>query len=266
MLLMQTPINWLQKHINILQVIEAVKKGKESDSHFEGSEKIGAHAIEVLKTYSDEEIETLVIAQGFTLFFAGNDTSSQALGLVSHHLALNQDVQEKLYREVMDVIEENGGNQHLEYDALHKLTYMDKVIKESLRSQTISFLQRKCTKDYYIPEIDFTVPKGMTVMCAGAGIMKEEQHFPRPHDFDPEGNFPTDTVLPTAFLSFGHGPRQCVGLRLAFVVMKVALVRTLANYKILPSAKTKRGVLKIDPKARNGMPLAGYHFKIEKRS
>ncbi len=262
---MQTPINWLQKHINILQVIEAVKKGKESDSHFEGSEKIGAHAIEVLKTYSDEEIETLVVAQGFTLFFAGSDTSSHVLGMISHFLALNQDVQEKLYQEVMDVMEENGGDQHLDYDALHKLTYMDKVIKESLRSQSLSFLQRQCTKDYYIPEIDFTVPKGMVIMCAGAHMMKEQQHFPNPHEYDPEGNFPTDTVTPPAFLSFGQGPRHCVGMRLAFVLVKVALTRTLANYKILPSAKTIRGPLEVDPHSRSALPLGGYHFKIQKR-
>ncbi len=155
-----------------MQIIESVKRATSGEAVVEG-EKIGSQTIEALKAFSEDEIETLVLAQGLNLFSAGTDTTSHGLALCIHHMANNRDVQEKLYNEVMDVIEENGGDQHLDYNALQKLTYMDKVIKESLRSQGISFLERKCTKDYYIPEVNFTVPKGMIVTTAGSGIMHE---------------------------------------------------------------------------------------------
>ncbi len=220
--------------------------------------------MEELKKLSDEEIETLVLAQGIVLFFAGSDTSSQGLSLISHHLGQNQDVQEKAYREIMDAIEENNGDPRLDYNGLQKLTFLDKVIRESLRSQNISFLERECTKEYYIPELKFTVPKGMVIVTPGAKIMKDQANFSNPNDFDPEANFPTETVIPNAFTSFGQGPRNCVGMRFAYIIMKVALVRTLANFKILPSSKTG-DVFYIDPNSRNGMPKCGYHFRIEKR-
>ena len=39
-------------------------------------------------------------------------------------------------------------------------------------------MERVCVSDYYIPEINFTVPKGMLVQLANA--MEDEKYFKNP--------------------------------------------------------------------------------------
>lgn len=63
--------------------------------------------------------------------------------------------------------------------------------------------------------------------------------------FDPELWGPEDPYLfiperhqikrhPMAYVPFGVGPRQCIGMRFALIEMKILLARLLRNYTILP--------------------------------
>ncbi len=49
-----------------------------------------------------------------------------------HSLAVNQDVQNRLRKEVLQSKEDNGG-QELDYDALIALPYLDAIVRETLR-------------------------------------------------------------------------------------------------------------------------------------
>ena len=41
-----------------------------------------------------------------------------------------------------------------------------------------------------------------------------------------------------AFLSFGVGPRYCIGMKFALLELKLALVKMISNYEIRPSKNT----------------------------
>nr|AKH03530.1 cytochrome P450 3081B1 [Paracyclopina nana] len=213
---------------------------------------------------SEGEITELIIANGLLLFFAGTDTSSSALSIVMHFMAKNPDLQEKLYREIKDAIEENNGNANLDYTTLNGLKFMGSVIKESLRFWGFNFLDRTCTKDYHMPELNATIPKGMQVTVAGASIMQDEKFFPDTQTFDPEAHFEDESLYPASFMAFGQGPRNCIGMRFAYMVVRACLVHTLANYKVEPCPKTITD-WEIDPLHPSALPKGGLYVKYTRR-
>lgn len=66
------------------------------------------------------------------LIFAGQDTTSNAMSHALHSLAMKQDVQNRLRKEVLQAKEDNGG-QELGYDTLIALPYLDAIFRETLR-------------------------------------------------------------------------------------------------------------------------------------
>lgn len=214
---------------------------------------------------TEEQKEDLIVSNALLLFFAGQDTTSSGISVTFHHLAKNPDVQEKLYQEISDAIEENNGDPNLDYNKLHSLIYLEKVLKESLRLWGFSFYGRKCRKEYFIEEIGFTVPNGMQVISPSSGIMKEDEHYKDPLKFDPDAHFEGDSSLySSTFMVFGIGPRNCVGMRFAFTMMRACMVHTLAKYRILPNSKTINDWV-IDPMSPAFLPKGGINVKLEAR-
>ena len=196
----------------------------------------------------------------------GNDTTSGALALIMLNLALHQEVQEKLYNEIKDAIDDNSGGVNLDFNTLSNLKYTDKVIKESIRLWGLDFFDRKCTKNFYIPELDFTVPKGMHVSIAAGNIMKDENNFENPLEFDPDLHFDSDNFFVPNFIGFGHGPRSCIGMRLAYTMIRTALVHTIYNFKVVPAGlKTKKN-WKFEPRIPGGIDKNEIFVKLQRRN
>ena len=68
----------------------------EAESEFEKNAEVKGEA----QAMTDEELETMVIANGLLVFFVGNDTSSTAMAIIMFWLANKQEVQDKLYEEI----------------------------------------------------------------------------------------------------------------------------------------------------------------------
>ena len=73
---------------------------------------------------SHEELETAITANALTLFFGGFDTTSTSASALAWFLAKNPDVQESLYAEIKEAIEDNDNSQHLDYDTFMELPYL----------------------------------------------------------------------------------------------------------------------------------------------
>ena len=81
-----------------------------------------------------------------------------------------------------------------------------------------------------------------------------------PHLFIPERHLAKRH--PMAYLPFGAGPRSCVGMRFAFMELKMCLSQLLRHYTILPGEDIEKGfkhheTFLIQPDA--------VHIKLEKR-
>jgi cytochrome P450 len=223
---------------------------------------------EYLSSMSEDEKEVLIISQTMILFLAGFDTTSSTLAVVMHFLATNPESQDKLYQEIRNAVEDHDGQEDkMDYNSLNGLQYTENIIMESLRCYDfVGALERLCVKDYHIAELNFTAPKDMLVQIPGNSIMRDDQCFPNAKEFNPD-NFDPEirkTRSPYAFMSFGQGPRNCVGMRFAYLQMKLALVHIINNYQVLPCDKTPKELV-ADPTNSSGLAKGGMWVKLQPR-
>jgi len=71
--------------------------------------------------------------------------------------------------------------------------------------------------------------------------MNDERFYEKPNEFYPEHFSPEKKAErnPYAYLPFGQGPRNCIGMRLALVESKAAIAHAVHNFRIEPTANTK---------------------------
>lgn len=96
------------------------------------------------------------------------------------------------------------------------------------------------------------------------GIHRDPKIYPEPDKFDPE-RFTKDNISkrhPFAWLPFGEGQRNCIGMRFGLMQTKIGLATLLNNYKISPSEKTSIP-LKIQKAGFILSSEGGMHLRIE---
>lgn len=163
------------------------------------------------KELSDQDI----IAQCFLFFAAGFDTTANALSFISHELALNQEVQDKLFAECFETNKELKGTP-AKYDVIQKLKYLDQVVSEGLRMWPPAlFTDRLCNQDYEFKDETRTllINKGTQFWIPIYTLHHDEKHFPNPEKFIPErfSDENKDNIVPGSYIPFGVGPRNCIG-------------------------------------------------------
>lgn len=66
------------------------------------------------------------MAQPVLFFTAGFETTSTTIGMTLYELALQPDIQDRLREEILQNIQDHGGE--LTYDGLFEMKYLDMVI------------------------------------------------------------------------------------------------------------------------------------------
>ena len=66
------------------------------------------------------------------------------------------------------------------------------------------------------------------------------------------------------FLSFGQGPRACIGMRFALLEAKLAAARALREFRLLPCERTVEAV-EPDPMHILGLNKEGLWVRAERR-
>lgn len=71
-----------------------------------------------------------------------------------------------------------------------------------------------CKNRYAIPGTDSILPEGVEVEISLLGAHYDEEYFPDPQRFDPERFFEANknTLPHYAYMPFGEGPRNCIGM------------------------------------------------------
>lgn len=105
--------------------------------------------------------------------------------------------------------------------------------------------ERVCVKPYTIQPVrpgerPVEIKVGLPVMLPFFGIHRDPKYYPNPSQFDPE-RFNEENkkkIDPYTFLTFGIGPRGCIGNRFALMEIKLAFFHLLKKFEITVIEKT----------------------------
>uniref|UniRef100_T1GQ91 Cytochrome P450 n=1 Tax=Megaselia scalaris TaxID=36166 RepID=T1GQ91_MEGSC len=203
-------------------------------------------------------------AQAFVFFLAGFETSSTTMGFLLYELALNPEIQEALRSEILTALEGNDGQ--LTYEMLSEIPLLDKVIMETLRKYPILHqLDRQALNDYPISGTKHVIEKGIRVIIPVDAIHYDPEIYPDPEKFDPERFTPEEIQKrhPMAWLPFGEGPRNCIGLRFGKMQVKIGLITLLKDYSFSVSDKTVIPI-KINLEQFLLQSVGGIYLKVKK--
>lgn len=198
----------------------------------EDSIAAGGHR-NITESYSKE---VCAVAYGST-----SETTTAVIDIFYLAMRQNPDIQDKAYREIMQVV----GSERLPcLSDRAALPYVEAVYREVTRwmppvpfSLPHGSIEDDVYKDYFIP-------KGSIVFGNLWTMLNNEEKYPSPRRFMPErfltaeGRFNGGDI--DSILSFGFGRRICVGRHLADTTVWLLFACVLATFRI---GKPKNGVL-----------------------
>ncbi|KAM9061499.1 cholesterol side-chain cleavage enzyme, mitochondrial [Sarcophilus harrisii] len=156
----------------------------------------------------------------------GVDTTSMTLQWCLYELSRNLKVQDMLRAEVLAARRNAQGDVKM---MLKSVPLLKAAIKETLRLHPIAItIQRYIPSDLVLQ--DYTIPAKTLVQVAIFAMGKDPNFFPNPEKFDPSRWFQENTYFRA--LSFGFGPRQCLGRRIAELEMTIFLMHILENFRV----------------------------------
>ncbi|XGW15384.1 hypothetical protein V3C99_001120 [Haemonchus contortus] len=202
-------------------------KNAEDDS-FKGfrmehtSGRIDFTSVRVNKTMAPGE----TVAQCRFIAVAGFDTTANTLALACELLSRNEDKQEIL-------LEEIDATRPFTYDKILSMRFLHCCVFETLRlfPHASPLQNRLCMENCQVGAYRFR--KGTCIVIDQWAL----HHNPKiwgddVEEFRPERFYsPTNEQL-RAFMPFGLGPRQCVGMRFALMEIKLTLCMLFSKYRL----------------------------------
>uniref|UniRef100_A0A2P2J024 Cytochrome P450 77A1 n=1 Tax=Rhizophora mucronata TaxID=61149 RepID=A0A2P2J024_RHIMU len=174
------------------------------------------------------------------LFVAGIDTTTSVLQWVFLELVLNQDIQEKLYQEIVRCAGKDGP---ITEELTEKMIYLHAIVKESLRMHSPAHftLSHAATEETELG--GYKIPSNAYVEFYIEWMTEDPSLWKDPHVFRPERFLDggdgvdvdmTGTKGVLKMLPFGAGRRTCPGLSLGLLHVYLMLARMLQAFKWLP--------------------------------
>ncbi|RDD39473.1 Cytochrome P450 3A24 [Trichoplax sp. H2] len=185
---------------------------------------------------SDKLDDNEVVAQAVIFLVGGYETTANTLAFATYLLATNPEVQNRLYNEIKTKLSDADP---LDYDRVADLPYLEMVILETLRIYPPAFrLTRACKNNTTID--GHQISKEAMIAVPVYAIHHDPKLWPNPEQFIPERFAPEEKSkrAACAYLPFGMGPRNCLGMKFALLKIKLALVKVLQSVELTVTEKT----------------------------
>ncbi|XP_068206549.1 cytochrome P450 3A29-like [Palaemon carinicauda] len=242
-------VDALQLMLEAAQLVsleESEKNSTKTDSNAitSNGKEVGGRRLQNGKGLGRKEpkmTEEEVADNAVVFLLAGYETTSTMLSYTTYLLAKHPDVQQRLYEEIVQHLNEK---EEVTYDMISELEYLDMVVNESLRfyPPIATSVTREVVEDCEFEGMKF--PAGSSVVIPVAYMHYNEELWPNPKTFDPERFHPSKRkdIHVASFLPFGLGPRNCIGFRFALMEGKIALARLLQKFCIQKCDLTEENI------------------------
>ncbi|EIW80743.1 benzoate para-hydroxylase [Coniophora puteana RWD-64-598 SS2] len=169
-----------------------------------------------------------LVAETVTLLIAGSDTTSNSETAIMHLLFTNP----RVYNKLIGILEEAVDEELPTADHVRDIPYLDAVINEGLRyhATTAIGLHRAVHEKgamfggkYFPPGTEMSVPAWT--------IQHDPEIWGDPEVFRPE-RWIENPDLKKYLMTFGKGPRACLGRHLAYMEMRLVLSTVLLRYDL----------------------------------
>jgi cytochrome P450 len=191
--------------------------------------------------------------EAMTLFLAGHETTANLLTWTWYLLSQAPEAEQRLHAELDRVL----GGRLPRVEDLHALSFMERVIDESLRLYPPVWLfGRRALEDTDLG--GYAIPRDTVVSVSQWVTHHDPRWYPDPWRFDPDRWDPGEAAKRPqhAFFPFGGGTRVCIGEGFARMEAKLVLA-TIASRWQLRLAAGHRVELRprITLRPHHGMPM-----------
>ncbi|KAK0610800.1 cytochrome P450 [Immersiella caudata] len=175
----------------------------------------------------------ILYSDAAVILVGATDTIAVVLSYAFSHLAKYQEHQRRLHEEVSAVFGKTIPGEFTHAD-LANLEFLEAVINETMRlDNPVCNNAGRTTPPEGIMVDGVWVPGGVSVRVPGYGLQRSDKAFVRPDDFIPERwtTRPEYILDRSAFFPFLTGPNNCVGKRVAMMVLRLVLSYTVQRYR-----------------------------------
>jgi retinoid hydroxylase len=175
-----------------------------------------------------------VLAHLYILLVAGHETTT-SLGAWTLYLLATQPQQRiRVEREISSLIAHASGP--ISVEAARNLHALDLFIREAGRLHSpVQNVPRGVVEE--VEFAGYTLPTGTSVRLAIAGGHRLRSSFAEPDRFDPQrfaAPREEDRKTPYSLVTFGGGPRLCIGVNFANIEVKALAVDVLRRFELEP--------------------------------
>jgi retinoid hydroxylase len=178
--------------------------------------------------FTDEQL----LGQLHVLLIAGHETSTTASAWLLALLAMHPAYLARVEAELATVLAEHNGAVTLE--AIKAMKLLENALDETGRMYPpVTNVPRGVVQEFEFG--GYKVPVGVPVRLSLVASHYLPEVFPEPQKFDPDRFAPPreeDKHNPYSLVTFGGGPRICIGLNFATVEIKALAAHVLRQYKL----------------------------------
>ncbi|XP_049791943.1 probable cytochrome P450 6a14 isoform X3 [Schistocerca nitens] len=233
--------------------------------------KVRLNGLKSVQNINTEFSDDSLVAYVFATFGFALEMLASTLSFCLYELSLDTQVQTRARQQVDAALRARGGR--LSYEAVQEMTYLDKVLSETLRLYPVvagAYLE-ECTQTHRLSGpggSSVVVEAGTHVVAPLFSLQRDPRHFPEPLRFIPERWSPENSAgrHPGVYMPYGAGQRRCVAEIFSKTTMKFGLASLLAQFELSRCSRTPERPARAHPLARLLVPAEPLRVRVSRRS